>query len=250
MRLVHIKHHLRITPLQRHQTKQVGHIAVHTEYTLRHNHHPRILRLILLHQRLQLPVVLMTITDTAGRRQTDTVYQTGMHQFVGQNQRLGIRHRRQDSHIHVVTAVEDQCPLRLIQVGKQFLQLRIHRKIPCQQPGRRSREKKVPLAQCLHKLLPQLSIRSQPQIVVGRKVQQTLPLLFHPLAFINSLRQPAQVSLRSQLLQFIQIILIKFHRFSYFPFRSVRNRFRSPVPLRQPSYGLISLTIFNSPRVS
>ena len=29
----------------------------------------------------------------------------------------------------------------IIQVGKQFLQLRIHRKIPCQQPGRRSREK-------------------------------------------------------------------------------------------------------------
>ena len=136
----------------------------------------------------------MPVADGLRRRETDAVYQAGVHQFVGEYQRMRIRHRRQDACVRMITAAERQGTFAPEPSGKQSLQLTVRREVARQQSRGGSRKQPVALRHAPPELVLQGGIGSQPQVIVRREVQHPPPVLPNPYSVVPCFGQRAQVA--------------------------------------------------------
>ena len=193
---VHVEQNVVVRLFQADQARQVGAVAVHAVNALYHHKH-RLVTAGLAGQDVgQALVVLMREAHKIAPRQTQTVNQTGMHQFVGHHQGVRVAQRRQDAGIGMEAAAHHQGRLLLIMVGKPLLQFLVHVEITGQQARGRRRQATVFLAEPLPEILPRIPrCGRQTQIVVGRQIQHPSPGGANILALVTNVRQLPPVSL-------------------------------------------------------
>ena len=142
MSFVYIKKNIGIALFQSDESAKIGFISIHTENTFGNNDDLCIKIVILGNQTLQLGGVIVAITDTFGGRQSDSVYQAGVHQLIGKNQCLRIADGRKNPCIGMITTVEYECAFCSEHSCQLLFQCLIIGKVTCQQPGRRGSRQK------------------------------------------------------------------------------------------------------------
>ena len=164
MSLVYVKHYLVPAAFQLCQTLQLGRVSVHAEYAFGDYDYPVAAGVLFFYQRFQLAVVLMPVAYAAGSAQADAVDETGVYQFVSQDERVFAAQGWKDACVHVIAAAEHQCVFPSIKGGQSILKGIEHSEIAGQQAGggRRQRQLFAGVPEPFTELLHQSGVGGQP----------------------------------------------------------------------------------------